>query len=245
MNISGGLDADFNLLCTVEKTTALPYNASKLMQIDWVGGSPCWFDLKPDSNGGKGRNSPQFAVNPSARPTPMTVGLEQSTSSSTTTATSTSTTGTSMTGTSTTGTSTGTTTSQSNAEVSATGTVTPSSSANSKPESASSTSTPATASKASGGLSTGVKAAIGIVVALGCVLGLALAAFFYWRKRRSQNTENHMPVPHSDQDLKAPEVYTPDYKSPPVYTHTTHEMYAPVSELPASGHIHHELPGRG
>ncbi|PQE03087.1 transmembrane alpha-helix domain-containing protein [Rutstroemia sp. NJR-2017a BVV2] len=167
------LEADFNLLCTEEKTTALPYNASKLMQIDWVGGSPCWFDLKPDSTGGKGRNSPQFA-------------------------------------------------------------------------SASTTSTPATASKSSGGLSTGAKAAIGIAVALGCVIILALAAFFYWRRRRAQSTENHMLVPHTEQDLKAPEVYTPDYKSPPVYTHTTHEMYAPVTELPASSdYVHHELPGRG
>ncbi|PQE18184.1 cytochrome-1 protein [Rutstroemia sp. NJR-2017a BBW] len=154
------LEADFNLLCTEEKTTSLPYNASKLMQIDWVGGSPCWFDLKPDNNGGKGRNT--------------------------------------------------------------------------------------TASKSSGGLSTGVKAAIGIAVALGCVVILALAAFFYWRRRRAQNAQNQMLVQHTENDLKAPEVYTPDYKSPPVYTHAAHEMYAPVTELPASSDgFHHELPDRG
>ncbi|PQE32677.1 transmembrane alpha-helix domain-containing protein [Rutstroemia sp. NJR-2017a WRK4] len=244
-------------IITEEKTTSLPYNASKLMQIDWVGGSPCWFDLKPDNNGGKGRNSPQFAVDPSARPTPITVGLEQPTSSTSTTSTSTSTTeaatagttttGTTTTGTTTTGSSTGSTASQYATGASAIGTASPNSSANTNPESASSsTSAAATASKSSEGLSTGVKAAIGIAVALGCVVILALAAFFYWRRRRAQNAQNQMLVQHTEQDLKAPEVYTPDYKSPPVYTHTAHEMYAPVTELPASSDgFHYELSGRG
>ncbi|KAL5319368.1 hypothetical protein ACEPPN_012419 [Leptodophora sp. 'Broadleaf-Isolate-01'] len=56
------------------------YNSSTLALIKWPEFASCYFTLRPSKSGGNGSlntNSPWFRINSEARPTPVTFGLDQ------------------------------------------------------------------------------------------------------------------------------------------------------------------------
>lgn len=187
------------------------YNGSAPVNFKWLGGSPCWFDLKPNASAGYGANSPHFTVDQNKRATPITLGSEESTSTLTTT----------------TSISTPTTTldnSDSNdvttTATTATSIPTASSDASTTSTSNSTTSTPA---KSTGGLSGGTKAGIGIGIALVALVALA-AGFFFWRRKQAKKPEK-AEVDGSMMD------YSKAHAQEPV----AFEMYAPENQ--------YEMPG--
>lgn len=184
------------------------------MNFKWRGGSPCWFDIKPDNKGGLGANSPHFVVDQNKRATPTTLGLDSSTTTATSTPTASSETSNDVT---TTATSTPTISSEASSNTSADS---PSSSQNNSPE----------------GLSGGAKAGIGIGIGLVALLALA-GAFFLWR-RKQQAKQNNYAGHEQGVNEKMPAdgtALSPNYTK--IYPQETvaYEMYAPENQ--------YEMPG--
>jgi hypothetical protein len=75
-----------------------PYNSSQLVVLNATLGSPCWFNIRTNGSVSTGPNSVNFIYNSTARSTPITIGLDPSsslTSDTSTVATNSRTTGTS------------------------------------------------------------------------------------------------------------------------------------------------------
>ncbi|TGO34115.1 hypothetical protein BHYA_0212g00200 [Botrytis hyacinthi] len=208
-------------LITESYTTVTAFNGSAPINWRWLGGSPCWFDLKPNASNGYGANSEHFIVNQNQRASPTTLGLPLPTDSSTsTTSTSTSI------STTTSDSSDATTTATSNPTTSSTSNSASAASASSSPTQTGlpTDSTPAT------GLSGGAKAGIGIGIAIVALLALA-AGFFFWRKKQAKNA-HYTVYPNSEVAMNEKMEDSSDYsRSEPV----AYEMYAPE--------YHVEMPG--
>ncbi|KAF7930079.1 hypothetical protein BELL_0030g00230 [Botrytis elliptica] len=208
-------------LITESYTTVTAFNGSAPINWRWLGGSPCWFDLKPNASNGYGANSEHFIVDQNQRASPTTLGLPLPTDSSTsTTSTSISTTASASSDATTTATPNPTTSSTSNSASAA--------SASSSPTQTglSTDSTPAT------GLSGGAKAGIGIGIAIVALLALA-AGFFFWRKKQAKKT-HYTVYPTSDVPMNEKMEDSSDYsRSEP--EPVAYEMYAPE--------YHIEMPG--
>ncbi|TEY46282.1 hypothetical protein BOTCAL_0317g00020 [Botryotinia calthae] len=204
-------------LITESYTTVTAFNGSAPINWRWLGGSPCWFDLKPNASNGYGANSEHFIVNQNQRASPTTLGLPLSTDSSTSTI------------------STSTTASASS---DATTTATPNpttSSIDSSASAASASSSPtqtglSTNSTPSTGLSGGAKAGIGIGIAIVALLALA-AGFFFWRKKQAKKTD-YTAYPTSDGNMHEKMVDSSDY---PRSEGVAYEMYAPEYHVEMSG----------
>ncbi|KAG4030418.1 hypothetical protein MFRU_012g01520 [Monilinia fructicola] len=201
-------------LITESKASVNPYNGTAPVNFKWRGGSPCWFDIKPDNKGGLGANSPHFVVDQNKRATPTTLGLDSSTTTATSTPTASSETSNDVT---TTATSTPTISSEASSNTSADS---PSSSQNNSPE----------------GLSGGAKAGIGIGIGLVALLALA-GAFFLWR-RKQQAKQNNYAGHEQGVNEKMPAdgtALSPNYTK--IYPQETvaYEMYAPENQ--------YEMPG--
>ncbi|KAF7879459.1 hypothetical protein EAF04_000655 [Stromatinia cepivora] len=220
-------------LITESQTTVKAYNGTAPINFRWLGGSPCWFDLKPNSSGGLGANSPHFTVEQTKRAMPITLGLDSATTSTTTSTTATSTPTTSSDG------SAATTTAASSSTVSSdasSNTTSPNSAANSN-----SNNTP------TGGLSGGAKAGIGIGIAIIALLALA-AGFFFWRRKRQAKETDYTVYP-SDVNMNEKmiaAVSSTDYSQIHPQEPVAFEMYAPEHkfEMPVSCPVG-ELSGDG
>lgn len=207
------------------------YNASALIKLDFThADASCWFDLKPDTDGGQGSNSQQFSyvseVGDSA-----TFGLLSSASEATSTPTST------VSATTTTiETTSGTGDSQSTAtrtNVLATTTATTSTST-----------APGTTETASASLPVGAQAGIGVGAAVAGVAIAALAVFLFLRRRRQRTLSDekahpsggeHWPPGVGNADVSSH--YQPsEYGSSTVYSNTA-PVVAPTSASDASKYV--------
>ncbi|ESZ92303.1 hypothetical protein SBOR_7294 [Sclerotinia borealis F-4128] len=194
------------------------YNSTETVKLKFLGGSPCWVDLKPNSTGGLGANSPHFNVDQIKLATPTTWGLD-----TTTTATSTST----------------PTGSSNNNDATTTSNPTPSSNAssNDNPESTSTTTSSNTKTPKST-LSPGAKVGIGIAIGLAVLFTLAAAYFF--NRRRKQARNNEYTVYEQGPDEKIPvdnnsSASTADYSQVAPMENIAYEMYAPERQYEMSG----------
>ncbi|KAB8296949.1 hypothetical protein EYC80_002357 [Monilinia laxa] len=197
-------------IITESKASVNPYNGTAPVNFKWLGGSPCWFDIKPDNKGGLGANSAHFVVDQNKRATPTTLGLD----SLTTTATS-------------------TPTASSDASNDVTTTVTSSPATSSEASSDSTSSSQNTSPK---GLSGGAKAGIGIGSALVALLALA-GAFSLWRRKQQANQNNYAGY-EQGMNEKVPAdgaALSPDYST--IYPQETvaYEMYAPENQYEMPG----------
>lgn len=223
-------------LITEAQTTVKAYNGTAPINFRWLGGSPCWFDLKPDSTGGAGANSPHFTVEQTQRATPITLGLYSTTSTTTSTsATSTPTTSSDSSAATTTAASSPTASSDASSNTSSAST-SPTSAANSNNDNA-----------PTGGLSGGAKAGIGIGITIIALLALA-AGLFFWRRKRQAKKSDYTVYPS---DVNMNEKMTAvassaDYAQIQPQEPTAFEMYAPEHkfEMPVS-HPVRELSGDG
>ncbi|KAF7897130.1 hypothetical protein EAF00_005358 [Botryotinia globosa] len=205
-------------LITESYTTVTAFNGSAPINWRWLGGSPCWFDLKPNASNGYGANSEHFIVNQNQRASPTTLGLPLPTDSSTSTTS--------------TSTSISTTTSDSS-DATTTAIPNPTTSSTSKSASASSSPTQTglpTDSTPTTGLSGGAKAGIGIGIAIVALLALA-AGFFFWRKKQAKTTD-YTVYPTSEVAMNEKMEDSSDYSR---NEQVAHEMYAPE--------YHIEMPG--
>jgi len=145
------------------------FNGSAMVVLAYLGGSPCWFDLRPNftAAAGLGANSPSFTLVQTKRAVPTTFGLDDLAAT--------------------------TTSSLSSPTLSTSATITSSSQATTTGESDSTSSTtPSTASSSSSSkkiVSDGGAAAIGIVIGLlVCTVGAAVVYFVWRRKRKGRAT---------------------------------------------------------
>lgn len=141
----------------VRSQPAAPFNGSTLVLLNWTSSTPCYFDLRPDTQAGHGANSDSFTLEVDVKGQ-TTAGLEPppATSASTTSSTTTSSTATS-------------------------------SSAAGGAGGSAGASSPSTTSSASSGLSAGAAAGIGIGVGLLVILLAAAAGAWFWRRRKTNS----------------------------------------------------------
>ncbi|KAF7519655.1 hypothetical protein G7054_g13021 [Neopestalotiopsis clavispora] len=145
-------------------------NASVMIKLDWDhDDAKCWFDIKPDSDGGQGSNSNGFFY-ASEEDTRATVGL--SSTSSTATATSTTSTNTAAT------TTDGSAATRTNIPATTTATSAGAASTNSSDASSS-------------GLSVGAQAGIGVGAGLAGIAIGGLAIFIFMRRRKQAAVANN------------------------------------------------------
>ncbi|KAI9646014.1 hypothetical protein NHQ30_005452 [Ciborinia camelliae] len=164
-------------LITESHASVKAFNGSAPINFKWLGGSPCWFDLRPNSSAGHGANSPQFLIDQNKRATPVTLGLEDTYPSASATATS----------------SDESSDSNSNdvtTTMSSTPTASSNASSNSSSGSASSTQTAISNTNYSvGGLSGGAKAGIGIGIGVMVLLAVAIGCLIWRGKQKAREND--------------------------------------------------------
>ncbi|KAI0149231.1 hypothetical protein BJ166DRAFT_59273 [Pestalotiopsis sp. NC0098] len=167
------------------------YNASALVELDFDhADGKCWFDLKPDMNGGKGSNSESFSY-VSDTGDQATIGLSSSSSSSTASS------------------STQTSSAEATTTAADAGGSAFESTKTNLPASATSSSTSA-ASTASGDaahLSTGAQAGLGVGIGIAGIGIGGLAIFLLLRRRRKNPTDPSMQQGHYDGSIPLQSAY--------------------------------------
>ncbi|KAH6661006.1 hypothetical protein BKA67DRAFT_654153 [Truncatella angustata] len=200
-------------------------NASVLVELDYThADTDCWFDLKPDLEGGKGSNSQSFAY-VSEVGDEATIGLlSTSTAKSSTDSSSTATTAATITTPASAG---------SNSQTSATRTnllITSTSSATSVPTTAASGEA---SNSSSGGLSVGAQAGIGVGVGVAAIGIGALAILMCVRRRRRgiMTDEKSQPLDSSPTITGSGAYVSPQYQASEYGGSTTVHSYSPTAPL--------------
>jgi len=205
-----GIDADKLVIETVASVNT--YNGSAMMVLAYLGGSPCWFDLRPSFTAGGGANSPSFTLAQAKRATPTTFGLDDLVVA--------------------------TTASVSGSTLSTSATITSSAQATTTGESDTTSSiTPSTASASSSSkkaVSDGGAAAIGVVVGfLVCTAGAAVVYFLWWRKWKVRATATQ-PLAEKERRYELASMTTDQNTRIIPNNHNPKGIQPYVGELPSS-----------